>query len=157
MAILIAEGRVPPRKEKRRFPEQRLWDDLREAMAPHWFARRIEDKLGAGLPDLFFAGRKRRGAWAELKVLPNLPQENRVFDIGHLTPEQRAFGLQMLEAGGANSWWLILRTGDVDHIHRATVIDYLGESTYATFRNKAAWKGRISAATAPAIAAVILS
>jgi hypothetical protein len=127
-------------------------------MALHWFARRIEDKLGAGLPDVFFAGRKRRGAWMELKALPNLPQEHRLFDIAHFTPEQRAFGLQMLESGGANSWWLWTRTADIDHLHRATIIDLLGESTYTTFRAKAAWVGRVTApGAAEAVAAKILA
>ena len=140
-----------------RLPEQRLWDDLRDAMGTRWFARRIEDRLVAGVPDLFFCGKKRRGAWMELKVLPNLPQEGRRFDISHFTPEQRAFGLQMLISGGASSWWLMTRCGDVDHLHRATVIDMLGEVTYSVFRNKAVWVGRINAESAASIGLAILS
>lgn len=142
-AIHAGPAPAKPKEERRRFPEQRLWDDLSVAMGGLWFARRIEDRLGSGLPDVFFAGRKRRGAWMELKVLPNLPQENRIFDIPHFTADQRGFGLQMLQSGGASSWWLFTRTGTVDHLHRATIIDALGEQTYAYFRSKTAWRGRI--------------
>lgn len=142
-----------------RKPEQKLWDDTRDTMGNLWFARRIEDRIGAGLPDVFFAGRKRRGAWMELKVLPKLPQEGRKFDIPHFEPEQRAFGLQMLMAGGANSWWLMTRLGDVDHLHRATIIDALGEINYSVFRNRAVWIGRLreSPGAAEQIAKLILS
>jgi hypothetical protein len=142
---------------KAREPEQRLWDDLRNSMGNRWFARRVEDRLGAGLPDVFFAGRKRRGAWMELKVMPNLPLENRKFDIPHFTPDQRGFGLQMLQSGGANSWWLMTRLGMVDHLHRATIIDYLGEVTYRVIRKKAVWVGDITApGSADAVADIIL-
>lgn len=126
-----------------RLPEQMLWDDLRTRMGNLWFARRVEDRLGAGFPDIFFAGKKKRAAAMELKVLPKLPQETRKFDIPHFTAEQRGFGLQMLESGGASSWWLMTRCGDLDHLHRATIIDCLGEITYSVFRNKAAWVGRL--------------
>lgn len=111
------------------------------------------------MPDVFFAGRKRRGAWMELKVLDRLPQENKKFDIPHFTADQRAFGLQMLQSGGANSWWLMTRLADVDHLHRATIIDDLGEVRYSVFRNRAAWVGRLTETpdAADQIAKIILS
>lgn len=141
----------------RRLPEQLLWDDLREAMGTLWFARRVEDKLGPGLPDVSFAGRKRRYMWMELKALPKLPSENRTFDIEHFTAEQRAFGLQSLQHGGASSWWLMTRIDGIDHLHRATIIDDLGEIKYSAFRNKAQWVGRISPDTAPTIASILFT
>ena len=82
----------------RRLPEQLLWDDLRDAMGTLWFARRIEDKLGPGLPDLSFSGKRKRFSWMELKVLPKLPQENRIFDIDHFMADQRGFGLSSLRS-----------------------------------------------------------
>lgn len=126
-----------------RLPEQRLWDDLRGAMGGVWFARRIEDRLGAGVPDLSFALKKRRAGWMELKVLPRLPAERRLFDIDHFTADQRGFGLSMREHGGNTSWWLMTRCGDVDHLHNASIIDSLGRINYKTFRNRAAWVGRL--------------
>jgi len=138
-----------------RLPEQKLWDSLREAMGTLWFARRIEDRIGAGLPDLSFALHKRRSAWMELKVLPRLPQENRVFDIPHFTAEQRAFGLNCLKYGGVSSWWLMTRLDGIDHLHRATIIDDLGEVKYSAFRNKAAWVGRITYEVGPALAKIL--
>jgi hypothetical protein len=143
---------------EKRLPEQRLWDDVRNSMGNRWFAKRIEDRLGAGLPDVYFAGRKKRGAWMELKVLPNLPQEHRKFDIAHFTPDQRAFGLQMLQHAGANYWWLMTRLGPVDHLHRATIIDFVGEVQYSVFRKKAVWVGDVTApGSADAIADLILA
>jgi len=138
-----------------RLPEQKFWDDLRETMRGQWFARRVEDRLGAGLPDLLFALRKRRSAWMELKVLPKLPAERRVFDIEHFTADQRGFGLSMRDNGGVNSWWLMTRMGDVDHLHNASIIDHIGEINYKLFRNKAKWVGRLSPDHAESIADVL--
>jgi hypothetical protein len=126
-------------------------------MGTLWFARRIEDKLGAGLPDLAFAGKKRRYSWMELKALPRLPQENRIFDIPHFTPDQRAFGLVSAQYGGNSSWWLMTRIDGVDHLHRANIIDDLGVVKYSLFRNKAAWIGRISHEVAPQIAKILFT
>lgn len=141
-----------------RLPEQKLWDDLRDSMAPYWFARRIEDRLGAGLPDLMFIinRSKRRTSWMELKVLPSLPNERRMFDIPHFTADQRGFGLTVLEHGGAVAWWLMTRCGDVDHLHNATIIPELGSISYKVFRNKAAWVGRISPAQAATVKVKLL-
>lgn len=139
-----------------RFPEQTLWDNLSEVMTPYWFARRIEDRLGGGLPDVSFTANKKRFSWLELKVLSNLPAENRVFDIPKFTADQRGFGLECLRHGGASSWWLMTRCGDVDHLHRATIIDDLGVIKYSLWRNKAAWVGRVDFNTASAIAKVLL-
>lgn len=139
-----------------RMPEQTLWDNLREAMEPYWFAKRLEDRLGAGFPDVSFTGRRKRFSWIELKVMPKLPPENRVFDIPHFTADQRAFGLEALRHGGASCWWLLTRLGDVDHLHRATIIDQMGEIKYSLWRNKAAWTGRVDFNTAPDIAKVLL-
>lgn len=139
-----------------RFPEQLAWDDLREALRPYWWAKRLEDRLGAGFPDLTFTGKKKGFRWMELKVLPDLPQENRKFDIRHFTSEQRAFGLEALRHGGASSWWLMTRLGGVDHLHKATIIDDLGEIKYSVFRNRAAWIGHIDAESAPLLAQLLL-
>lgn len=140
-----------------RLPEQALWDDLRDAMGTLWFAKRIEDRLGAGVPDVSFAGKKRRFAWMELKVLPKLPAENRVFDIPKFYAEQRAFGLQSLKYAGAQGWWLLTRCGDIDHLHRATIIDDLGLIRYSVFRNKAAWVGRVNVSTTADIAKILFT
>ena len=121
-------------------------------MEPYWFAKRLEDRLGAGFPDVSFSGKRKRFAWMELKVLPKLPQENRVFDIEHFTADQRAFGLEALRHGGASSWWLLTRMDTVDHLHRATIIDLMGDIKYSAWRNKAVWVGRVDFDTAPAIA-----
>lgn len=139
-----------------RLPEQKLWDDLRNSLGGGWFPRRIEDKLGGGLPDLSFTGRKRRCAWMELKVLPNLPAEGgiRKFDIAHFSAEQRGFGLEISRHGGQSAWWLMTRVGPIDHLHRANVIDMLGEVNYTTFRKRAVWFGDV---TKPAAAQVILN
>jgi hypothetical protein len=138
-----------------RLPEQKLWDDLRDCMGSRWFARRIEDRLGGGVPDLTFALKKRRAGWMELKVLEKLPPERRVFDIGHFTADQRAFGLQMREYGGLSSWFLLTRCGDVDHLHNPSVIDMLGEDNYKTFRNRALWAGRLAGGAVGAAEALV--
>lgn len=134
-----------------RLPEQRVWDDLRVAMGNLWFARRVEDRLGAGVADVTFAIGKRRAGWLELKQLMDLPSERRKFDfaLDHFTPDQRGFGLAMRDAGGITSWWLLTRTGPregsfVDHLHNSRIIDDLGEINYATFRNRSAWIGRLT-------------
>lgn len=93
----------------------------------------------------------------ELKVLPTLPAETKKFDIPHFTADQRGFGLNCLEHGGASSWWLMTRCKDVDHLHRATIIDDLGEVTYKTFRNKAVWTGRIPSTNPLQLLSVLLS
>jgi len=126
-------------------------------MGTLWFAKRVEDRLGSGLPDVSFAGKKRRYMWMELKCLPRLPQENRKFDIEHFTADQRAFGLESLRHGGASAWWMMSRLGGIDHLHRATIIDDLGEIRYSSFRNKAAWVGLVSPATAPEIAKILFA
>jgi hypothetical protein len=138
-----------------RKPEQALWDDLRGAMGTLWFAKRIEDRIGSGAPDVAFALKKKRFGWMELKVLPKLPQENRIFDIAHFNADQRAFGLQSLKYAGASGWWLLTRAGGVDHLHRATIIDDLGAIRYSVFRNKAAWVGRINVSTASDVTKIL--
>lgn len=128
-----------------RKPEQRLWDDLSQAMGGSWHARRIEDRLGAGLPDVVFTGQKRKWAFMELKQVPVLPQEGgrKPFDLPGLTADQRGFGLEAFRHGGAHSWWLMTRVGSVDLLHRPSIIDQLGTINFTTFRKKAAWVGKL--------------
>lgn len=143
-----------------RLPEQRVWDDLRGTLGGMWHARRIEDRLGSGAPDVVFAGRKRRWSWMELKQIPVLPVEGgrRLFDLPNFTPEQRGFGLEAARHGGQGAWWLYTRCGDLDHLHRANVIDMLGTVNYTTFRKKAAWAGKLSMpGSAQAICAELFS
>ncbi len=129
-----------------KLPEQKLWQDTKDALGGGWWARRVEDTLNSGLPDVAFTGRKRRWSWMELKVMPKLPPENglKMFDIPHFNPYQRGFGLEAHRHGGQSAWWLLTRCDTVDHLHRATIIDLLGQVNYTTFRKKAAWVGRIS-------------
>lgn len=130
-----------------RLPEQKLWQDIKDSLGSGWWPRRIEDRLAAGLPDVAFTGQKRRWSWMELKVLPKLPLEGgiKTFDIAHFTAEQRGFGLEAYRHGGQSAWWLLTRCDTVDHLHRATFIDQLGQVNYTAFRKKAAWVGRVSA------------
>lgn len=49
-----------------RFKEQKLWDDFRKEKPPFFWLQRIENMVGAGLPDVYLINRKN-AAWVELK------------------------------------------------------------------------------------------
>lgn len=89
-----------------RLPEQRLWDWLRDRLTGRWFAERVENRVMAGTPDVYFSHRLGRG-WIELKVVNNWPRtEVAKFKIPHWTQNQRNW-MQQHHAQGGKSWLVV--------------------------------------------------
>lgn len=59
-------------------------------MGARWKAERVENRLAAGFPDVFFTIRGTHGL-VELKYLP---KKRKTITIGHFTDEQRAFSFR---------------------------------------------------------------
>jgi len=87
-------------------PEQRVWKNIRDAMAGKWSAQRHEDRYSSGIPDVSFSYRDKGSCvsgWIELKSAPKmtpLPDGERVLKISHLTAEQVAWMLDRYHHGG---------------------------------------------------------
>jgi hypothetical protein len=89
-----------------RHPEQRLWDWLRDRLQGQWFSERIENRVMAGTPDVYFSHRRGRG-WIELKAIDNWPRaDTGKFKVPLWTPNQRNWMEKHLEHGG-NAWLVV--------------------------------------------------
>lgn len=72
-----------------RKPEQALWDKIRDEMAGHWRADRVENKILQGMPDVYFSVSSGLTGWMELKVINQFPKgDHHVVRIPHYTPFQ---------------------------------------------------------------------
>lgn len=67
--------------------ESKFWAYLRRGMGARWKAERIENRLAAGFPDVFFTIDGTHGL-VELKYLA---KKKKTITIRHFTDEQRAF------------------------------------------------------------------
>jgi len=67
--------------------ESGLWRYLQRGMGARWKAERVENRLAAGFPDVFFTIDGTHGL-VELKYLP---KKKKTITIRHFTDEQRAF------------------------------------------------------------------
>lgn len=67
--------------------ESTFWAYLRKGMGARWKAERVENRLAAGFPDVFFTINGVHGL-VELKYLP---KKKKTITIPHFTDEQRAF------------------------------------------------------------------
>jgi len=80
-------------------------------MKPYWRAKRIENPVGAGTPDVYFTTLVGSMGWMELKSIPSWPKkENTLLKIRHFSPEQRLF-MKLHGRAGANVW-MFLRVHD---------------------------------------------
>ncbi|MBT9158767.1 MAG: hypothetical protein DDT26_00014 [Dehalococcoidia bacterium] len=98
-----------------RDPEQKLWDDIRDAMVGRWHAQRHEDRYAQGVPDVSFGLGRTTEGWIELKCLGSWPGFHRPgpwnFANHHLTPEQRNWMDQRIKHG-LGRVFLVCRFGD---------------------------------------------
>lgn len=67
--------------------ESGLWRYLQRGMGARWKAERVENRLAAGFPDVFFTIDGTHGL-VELKYLP---KKKKTITIRHFTDEQRTF------------------------------------------------------------------
>lgn len=67
-----------------------FWKYLQKGMGARWKAERVENRLAAGFPDVFFTIGPTHGL-VELKYLP---KKKKTITIGHFTDEQRAFSFR---------------------------------------------------------------
>lgn len=102
--------------------EAGAWRYLRAAVGDRWYARRIEDRLAAGTPDVFYAVPGRCCGWLELKHRPAWPARAATPLRLGLTAEQRRVLLDLRAAGVPA--WVYLRVGR-DHLllHPARAVD----------------------------------
>ena len=70
--------------------ESGFWKYLQKGMGARWKAERVENRLAAGFPDVFFTIDKIHGL-VELKYLP---KKRKTITISHFTNEQRAFSFR---------------------------------------------------------------
>ncbi len=96
--------------------EQRLWQRVRRALAPHGRVSRIENPLDPGMPDVSYCLGGVEG-WLELKALPAWPKQlNTIVGPRLVRPAQRAWWVRQLAAGGRLH--VLLAVGDrrPDHV-----------------------------------------
>ena len=70
--------------------ESGFWRYLQRGMGSRWKAERVENRLAAGFPDVFFTIGNTHGL-VELKYLP---KKRKTITISHFTDEQRAFSFR---------------------------------------------------------------
>lgn len=61
--------------------EQRLWDTMKRNAPPEIWMERVENLVGDGMPDIWFAARGRHG-WVELKA-PTRPKRDTTRLLGN--------------------------------------------------------------------------
>ena len=99
--------------------ERRLWQRMREGIAPFCFAQRIENLTGDGAPDVWLCSKATgQGAWTELKCRMEMPvrPSTPIFNGDHgLRPDQVAWIYGRASAGaniyilgqGGDRLWLV--------------------------------------------------
>ena len=70
--------------------EAGFWKYLQKGMGARWKAERVENRLAAGFPDVFFT----IGSVHGLVELKYLPKKKKTITMGHFTDEQRAFSFR---------------------------------------------------------------
>ena len=86
-----------------RYKEQLLWDRVRRALRSHCELHRIENLLGAGMPDVLAQCGETCSVLIELKSVHKLPvrSSTRVFGDEGLNIDQRNWILSWTQAGGS--------------------------------------------------------
>lgn len=80
--------------------ESDLWRMLHKRTAMHGHFERIENMVGAGMPDVTYCVRGHEG-FIELKQIAAFPvRPETVVPIPHYTPQQRIWARRRLAAGG---------------------------------------------------------
>lgn len=94
-----------------RKPEQALWDKIRNAMAGHWRADRVESKILQGMPDVYFAVSPGLTGWLELKVIPQFPKgDHHVVRVPHYTSFQANWHWTHRDFGTRS--WIVVQVED---------------------------------------------
>jgi hypothetical protein len=85
----------------------KVWKHLSGVMRGRWDARRHEDALGAGVPDVSY-GCGGADGWIELKALDRWPaRPDTLVRLDNLTPEQLRFLENRGRAGGGRCFVLL--------------------------------------------------
>lgn len=98
-----------------RLPEQRLWDRVRDNMLVGMWAQRVENSLGAGMPDVVIIDKEsslQRTSWVELKVNENRPVRDKTPFLGKskgLSAEQINWHMDCAQHGGKS--WILAALG----------------------------------------------
>lgn len=128
-----------------RLPEQRLWDWLRDRLSGRWFAERVENRVMAGTPDVYFSHPHGRG-WLELKVVNNWPRtEAGKLKIPHWTQNQRNWMRRHHEHGGKA--WLVVgieHTGELLMLPDTTALQAVDNWTQDEIRLHVAGVGLLA-------------
>ena len=92
-----------------RKPEQKLWDRWRVRTEAHCFYERVENRVQADAPDLYFACEATRG-WVEFKVGVWPKSPGKPLKLPKWTEGQRGWMRQHRKFGGIA--WLVVQVGD---------------------------------------------
>lgn len=86
-----------------RLPEQRFWDRTRARLAQDFRLERIENMLGAGMPDVLCTARETgRTVFIELKAVTELPRRmsSKVLGRAGLNQDQKNWHMDFCRARG---------------------------------------------------------
>ena len=96
-----------------RLPEQRLWDSMSSNVTIGVWLQRVENGLGAGMPDVHSIVRFTSAvAWIELKATEVWPKRETTPALGEkkgLNVDQRNWHLTWLQHGGTS--WILIGVG----------------------------------------------
>lgn len=112
--------------------ESALWGRMRAGMQDACFMQRIENTVGAGMPDVLLHSRVTgKEAWVELKYRPERPDriDTPLFKGSYgLRPEQKAWIYERALVG-VNVWILAQCANDLFLIHgrEARILDMMSE------------------------------
>lgn len=94
-----------------RKPEQKLWDAMRRACPPWVWLERIENLVGAGIPDVRGIGIGGREGWIELKAVP-MPRRESSMLLGAAGCRVSQVGWHLRQASfGGRSYVLVRAAG----------------------------------------------
>lgn len=110
-----------------RLPEQKLWDRLSHLMSGVWQAQRIENRVGASTPDVFFAHPKIHG-WIELKVYSPPVNPTSPWKLSNWTAGQQDWARRFSSA--LVPVWVVVHFSGTDRIY------FLGASDALDAQNR---------------------
>ncbi len=117
-----------------RKPEQKLWDKMRKEKPRGFYLERVENGLGAGMPDIYC---KWQGGhcWVELKA-PNIPKRKSTRLLGNAGLNQSQINWHLQHSALKLSSWILIRTVDrkilylVRGIHAESVNNWPADDLY---------------------------
>lgn len=97
-----------------RQPEQKLWDSFAAHVPRHCWAQRVENGVGAGMPDVLFIDREAQinVHWIELKANEKPPARGTTPLLGDakgMRPEQVNWHIEWAMHGGTS--WIVVGIG----------------------------------------------